>query len=232
MVDATFVVSLAVRVEVFVFRFAVDDREEPQQECRLSVGWVYGIGKRTYQSAIRLVSTIICRPEIWTCELVLFIVQSWHSSGDHLTLKTGKAPRLSGELDDPLHSNLDTFFFSWIGEVLDRIDDLFNNGTGSSVDALLCPTACECSKKSLLTPDGLLPCALVADVVAHGQKEGVCFVVTTTQAEQERPEYTVGNQLRDCVCDVCSADLSGSLGLVDAGVQRMTQYAPGGWSVA
>jgi hypothetical protein len=50
--------------------------------------------------------------------------------------------------------------------------------------------------------------ALVADMVAHGEEERVRFIIATTQAEQEGPENTVSNQLRDSVRYVSGSDLS------------------------
>lgn len=125
------------------------------------------IGEGTYQSAIRLVSAFISRPVLCTGKLVLLVVQSWHCSCDHLALETSKAPCLSCELNDPLHGDLDTFFFFGISKVFDGVHDLFDDRASSGIDTLLCSAACECSEERLLTPDGFFSGALVADVVAH-----------------------------------------------------------------
>lgn len=77
--------------------------------------------------------------------------------------------------------------------MLDRIDNLFDDCASSGIDPLFCSTAGECSEKSLLAPDGFFPCALVANVVTHGQEQRISFVVTATQAEQEGPKYSICN---------------------------------------
>ena len=92
--------------------------------------------------------------------------------------------------------------------MLDRIYNFFDDCASSGIDTLLGSAACECSKECLLTPDSLFPSTLVADVVAHRQEQRVSLVVTAAQAKQEGSENTIRNQLRDCVCDVCSTDLS------------------------
>jgi hypothetical protein len=145
-VDATLIVLLAINVEVLVFRFAVNDGEKPQEDVGLRTRWMGGVGQRTYQSAIRLVSTFVGRPKFGAGKLMFFIVKRRHGGYDHLTLQASKAPCLSSKLHNPLNSNLDTFFFSGIRKVLDSVDNLFHYSACSSIDSLLRSTAGKCSK--------------------------------------------------------------------------------------
>ena len=138
---------------------------------------------------------------------MLFIVQRWHSCRNHLALEACKAPRLGCKLYDSLHSNFDTFLFLRVRKVFDRVDDLFNDGTGGSVDALFSTTARKCSEERLLTPYRFFARALIADVVAHRKKQGVSLVVTATETEQEGAKNTVCDQLRYRMCYICSTDL-------------------------
>jgi hypothetical protein len=142
---------------------------------------------------------------------MLFIVQRGHCCCDHLTLETSKAPRFSSQLNDPLYRDFDAFFLSWVGEVLDRVYDLFNNRTGGGVNPLLRTTASERSKECLLAPDCFFPSAFVSDVVAHRQEQGIGLIVATAQAKQERAKDTVCDKLGHRMCYVCSTDLSAHL---------------------
>ena len=106
------------------------------------------------------------------------------------------------------HCNFDTFFFPWVGKVLDGVDNLFYNCSSSSVDTLLSAGACESCKKCLLAPNCFLSCTFLADVMAHRRKQRISFIVTTTKTEQERTKDAIGDQLSHCVSDVCGSDLS------------------------
>jgi hypothetical protein len=140
---------------------------------------------------------------------VIFVVYSRHRSGDHLTLETGKAPGFRGEFDNALDCDLDALFFLGIGEVFDSVDYFLDHGTGSCVDTLLSTTAGKRCEECLLAPDGLFARALVADVVTHGQEQGVSLVVPTTQTEQEWAEDTISDKLGDSVSHVGGAKLPG-----------------------
>lgn len=147
------------------------------------------------------------RPELWSRELVIFIGYRRHRGGNHLSLETSKTPGFSSEFDDALHGDLDTLFFFGIGEVFYGIDDLLDHSTSSCVDALLSTTASKSCEKCLLTPNGLFARALVADVVAHRQKQGVSLVVSTAQAKQEWTKDAVGDKLGDSMSHIRGAKL-------------------------
>jgi hypothetical protein len=145
-VNATLIVLLAIDVEVLVFRFAVDDREQPQEDVGLRTRWMGGVGQRTYQSAIRLVSTFVGWPKFGAGKLMFFIIERRHGGYDHLTLQASKPPCLSSKLHNSLDSSLDTLLFSGIRKVLDCINNFFHYRACSSIDALLRSTASERSK--------------------------------------------------------------------------------------
>ena len=167
--NAAFVSLLALLVESFMLRFAVDNGEKSKQDRRLRVGDFGSANKGWDHGAIGFAS--MRRPKFGAGELVFFVRQSRHGSCDHLTLEAGETPCLCSKLYDPLDRNLDAFFLSGIGEVLDSVDNLLDDCAGSSVDALLRATARESSKQCLLAPDGFLSSALVSDMVAHGLEE-------------------------------------------------------------
>jgi hypothetical protein len=114
---------------------------------------------------------------------VFFVQQGRHCGVDHLAFKSRKSPCLRGKLHDPFHCDLDAFLLPWIGKMLDCVDDLLNDSPCGGVDSLLSTTASKCGEQSLLTPNCLFACALVADVVTHGEEKRVRLVVTTTEAE-------------------------------------------------
>jgi hypothetical protein len=119
--------------KVFVFRFAVDDGEEAKKELGLFVGRRCSAYERPNWRPFRPVRG----PVFGTCVLVRFIIDRRHDRDYHLALEAGEAPCLSCKFDDALHCDLDSFFFLRVSKVLDRVDNLFNDGTGSCVDALL-----------------------------------------------------------------------------------------------
>lgn len=146
-------------------------------------------------------------PELSSRELMFFVVHRRHHRSYHFSFKTSKPPCFGGELDYALDCNLDAFFFPRVSKMPDGIDDLFYNGTGSRVDALLCPATSKSSKQCLLAPDGFLSCTLISNVATHRCKQGVGFIVSTTQAEQEWTKNTIGDKFGNSMGNVCSAQL-------------------------
>jgi len=186
-----------------VFGFAVDDREKAKKKFRFVIGRRRSASERGDGRTFGPVGGPVFR----TCVLVFFVVYGWHDGGYHFALEAGKAPCFGRKLHDALHCDLDPFLLFRVSEMLDRVDDLFYDGAGCCVDALLGAAARESCKESLLAPDGFLAGALVTDVVAHREEERVCFVISTTETEEEWTEYTVCHELRDCVGDVRGAEL-------------------------
>jgi hypothetical protein len=151
------------RLKFFVLRLAVDHGEQSQQKfC-----WL--IGRPGVASRRRYCGPFWCErwPVLQSCEFVFSVLQCWHRSCDHLTLKPSKTPCLSSELNDFLNSSSDGLFFFGVSKVLDRNDNLVHYGPSCGIDTLLSAAASECGKKGLLAPDGFLAGALVADMAAH-----------------------------------------------------------------
>jgi hypothetical protein len=107
------------------------------------------------------------RPVLQSSEFMFFVLQCWHRSCDHLTLKSSKTPCLSSELDDSFDSDFDALFFLGIGKVLDRDNNLVHHSPSGGIDTLLGTAAGECGKQGLLAPDRFFAGALVADMIAH-----------------------------------------------------------------
>lgn len=148
---------------------------------------------------------------------MFFVVQRRHDGGDHFALETSKSPCLRSDLHDALHGDLDAFLLFWISKVSDSVDDLLDNGSGSSIDALLRASAGKSSKECLLSPNRFFARALLANVVAHRGEKRVGFVVAASKTEQEWAKDTESNELRYSVGDVCGSDLSGGNAITKEG---------------
>lgn len=205
-VYTTFVDVVVVRIaEVLVLGFAVDDGEETQQKLRTFIGWRCGAGERRDGCRVCLVRG----PKLGACELMLFVLEGGHRSRDQFALKSGEAPGLCCKLHDALNGDLDGLFLFGGCEMLDCVDNLFYDGGGSCVDALLCAAAGECREKCLLAPYGLFAGALFAYVRAHGSKQRVRLVITTAQTEEERAKDAICYQLRDGVGHISGTYMPG-----------------------
>jgi hypothetical protein len=145
---------------------------------------------------------------------MFFVLQCWHRSCDHLTLKSSKAPCLSSELDDSFDSDFDAFFFLGIGKVLDRDDNLVHHSPSGGIDTLLGTAAGEGGKQGLLAPDRFFAGALVADMIAHRGEQRVGLVVAATEAKQEGPEDTIGDHLCYGMCNIRGSELPRNSNLV------------------
>lgn len=140
-------------------------------------------------------------------------------SKNKLSLHTGMAPSLGGELNDLTDTGHEGVQVFRVCKVLDVVDDLVNDHSGSHVDGLFRVRGGIGGLEGLLAPKCLATDRFAADIHREHLEKGVRLIVPTSQGEQERLEYTVSQRLGHNVFHIGAAKFPSSRSVVEEGWQ-------------